>query len=98
MPPRRRPDGACRAGGGTRNPAARGNPTLVRYQGEFGGSFDLMHPAEAHPALARLHPMGRMGETSDIVEGVMSLETAHFVTGEVLHVDGGQAAGHHALQ
>jgi NAD(P)-dependent dehydrogenase (short-subunit alcohol dehydrogenase family) len=57
-----------------------------------------MHPAEAHPALARLHPMGRMGETSDIVEGVMYLETAHFVTGEVLHVDGGQAAGHHALQ
>jgi NAD(P)-dependent dehydrogenase (short-subunit alcohol dehydrogenase family) len=57
-----------------------------------------MHPAEAHPALARLHPMGRMGETSDIVEGVMYLETAHFVTGEVLHVDGGQAAGHHTLQ
>jgi NAD(P)-dependent dehydrogenase (short-subunit alcohol dehydrogenase family) len=57
-----------------------------------------MHPAEAHPALARLHPMGRMGETSDIVEGVMYLESAHFVTGEVLHVDGGQAAGHHALQ
>ena len=57
-----------------------------------------MHPAEAHPALARLHPMGRMGETSDIVEGVMYLETAHFVTGEVLHVDGGRAAGHHALQ
>jgi NAD(P)-dependent dehydrogenase (short-subunit alcohol dehydrogenase family) len=57
-----------------------------------------MHPGEAHAALARLHPMGRMGETSDIVEGVMYLETAHFVTGEVLHVDGGQAAGHHALQ
>jgi NAD(P)-dependent dehydrogenase (short-subunit alcohol dehydrogenase family) len=57
-----------------------------------------MHPAEAHPALARLHPMGRMGETSDVVEGVMYLESAQFVTGEVLHVDGGQAAGHHALQ
>jgi NAD(P)-dependent dehydrogenase (short-subunit alcohol dehydrogenase family) len=54
-----------------------------------------MHPAEAHPALAKLHPMGRMGETSDIVEGVMYLESAQFVTGEVLHVDGGQAAGHH---
>jgi NAD(P)-dependent dehydrogenase (short-subunit alcohol dehydrogenase family) len=54
-----------------------------------------MHPAEAHSALAKLHPMGRMGETSDIVEGVMYLEAAQFVTGEVLHVDGGQAAGHH---
>jgi NAD(P)-dependent dehydrogenase (short-subunit alcohol dehydrogenase family) len=57
-----------------------------------------MHPAEAHQALARLHPMGRMGETSDIVEGVMYLESAQFVTGEVLHVDGGQAAGHHTVQ
>jgi NAD(P)-dependent dehydrogenase (short-subunit alcohol dehydrogenase family) len=57
-----------------------------------------MHPAEAHPALAKLHPMGRMGETSDIVEGVMYLESAQFVTGEVLHIDGGQAAGHHMPQ
>jgi NAD(P)-dependent dehydrogenase (short-subunit alcohol dehydrogenase family) len=57
----------------------------------------LMHPAEAHQALARLHPMGRMGETWDIVEGVMYFESAQFVTGEVLHLDGGQAAGHHAL-
>ena len=57
-----------------------------------------MHPAEAHQALARLHPMGRMGEISDIVEGVMYLESAQFVTGEVLHVDGGQSAGHHTVQ
>jgi NAD(P)-dependent dehydrogenase (short-subunit alcohol dehydrogenase family) len=57
-----------------------------------------MHPAEAHAALAKLHPMGRMGETSDIVDGVMYLESAPFVTGEVLHVDGGQAAGHHMPQ
>src|ERR1700746_3928204 len=52
-----------------------------------------MHPAEAHPALARLHPMGRMGEISDVVGGVMYLDQAQFVTGEILHVDGGQAAG-----
>ena len=57
-----------------------------------------MHPMEAHPALAALHPIGRMGETSDIVDAVLYLETAGFVTGEILHVDGGQAAGHHALQ
>ena len=56
-----------------------------------------MHPVEAHQALAALHPMGRMGETSDIVDAVMYLETAGFVTGEILHVDGGQAAGHHAI-
>ncbi|QOZ31886.1 SDR family NAD(P)-dependent oxidoreductase [Bradyrhizobium sp. CCBAU 53421] len=54
-----------------------------------------MHPAEAHPALAALHPIGRMGEIPDIVDAVLYLDGASFVTGEVLHVDGGQAAGHH---
>ena len=56
-----------------------------------------MHPPEAHQALAALHPMGRMGDVSDIVDAVMYLDSAGFVTGEVLHVDGGQAAGHHLL-
>jgi len=35
-----------------------------------------------------------MGEISDIVEAVLYLESASFVTGEILHVDGGQSAGH----
>jgi NAD(P)-dependent dehydrogenase (short-subunit alcohol dehydrogenase family) len=56
-----------------------------------------MHPAEAHEALASLHPMKRMGETSDVVDAVMYLDSAGFVTGEILHVDGGQAAGHHTI-
>lgn len=53
-----------------------------------------MHPPQTHAALARLHPMGRMGDIDDVVEGVMYLEGAPFVTGEILHVDGGQSAGH----
>lgn len=53
-----------------------------------------MHPPETHAALASLHPLGRMGEIQDIVDAVLFLETASFVTGEILHVDGGQAAGH----
>jgi NAD(P)-dependent dehydrogenase (short-subunit alcohol dehydrogenase family) len=53
-----------------------------------------MHPAEAHAALSALHPMGRMGTVEEIVEAVLYLETAAFVTGEVIHVDGGQQAGH----
>ncbi|MET9879126.1 SDR family oxidoreductase [Actinacidiphila glaucinigra] len=53
-----------------------------------------MHPAEHHQTLAALHPVGRMGETSDIVDAVLYLESAPFVTGEILHVDGGQSAGH----
>jgi NAD(P)-dependent dehydrogenase (short-subunit alcohol dehydrogenase family) len=53
-----------------------------------------MHPAETHAALGGLHPVGRMGEIDDIVSAVLYLETAPFVTGETLHVDGGQSAGH----
>ena len=57
-----------------------------------------MHPPEAHQALAALHPLGRMGEVSDVVDAVLYLDGAGFVTGEILHVDGGQAAGHHMVQ
>ncbi|MGA8137362.1 SDR family oxidoreductase [Pseudomonas sp. MWU12-2345] len=53
-----------------------------------------MHAEETHEALGRLHPVGRMGETSDIVQAIVYLESAGFVTGEILHVDGGQSAGH----
>jgi NAD(P)-dependent dehydrogenase (short-subunit alcohol dehydrogenase family) len=56
-----------------------------------------MHPVEAHQALAALHPMGRMGDVSDIVDAVLYLDCAGFVTGEILQVDGEQAAGHHVL-
>jgi len=52
-----------------------------------------MHPLETHAALATLHPVGRMGEIRDIVDAVLYLEHANFVTGEILHVDGGQNAG-----
>ncbi|MCA1439404.1 SDR family oxidoreductase [Ensifer sp. IC4062] len=52
-----------------------------------------MHAPETHSALAGLHPVGRMGDIRDIVDAVLYLETAGFVTGEILHVDGGQNAG-----
>ncbi len=53
-----------------------------------------MNPPETYADLARLHPNRRMGDISDIVGAVMFLESAGFVTGEILHVDGGQSAGH----
>lgn len=53
-----------------------------------------MHPPATHATLAGLHPVRRMGEIRDIVDAVLYLEAAPFVTGEVLHVDGGQSAGH----
>jgi len=52
-----------------------------------------MHPSETHDRLGGLHPVGRMGEIADIAHAVVFLETAPFVTGETLHVDGGQSAG-----
>lgn len=52
-----------------------------------------LHPIEAHAALSSLHPVGRMGEVRDVVDAVLYLEQAFFVTGEILHVDGGQNAG-----
>jgi len=53
-----------------------------------------MHPVETHAQLAKLHPLGRMGEISEIVGAILYLESAGFVTGETIHVDGGQSAGH----
>ena len=53
-----------------------------------------MHPVATHAQLDALHPVGHMGEMSDIVDAVLYLEGASFVTGEILHVDGGQSAGH----
>jgi NAD(P)-dependent dehydrogenase (short-subunit alcohol dehydrogenase family) len=53
-----------------------------------------MHPAETHEFLAGMHPVGRIGEISDITDAIVYLENAPFVTGEILHVDGGQSAGH----
>ena len=52
-----------------------------------------MHAPEAHGFLASLQPMGRMGETQEVVDAVMYLEQAAFVTGEIMHVDGGGSAG-----
>jgi NAD(P)-dependent dehydrogenase (short-subunit alcohol dehydrogenase family) len=53
-----------------------------------------MHDSASYDGLAAVHPLGRAGEISDVVDGVLYLERATFVTGEILHIDGGQAAGH----
>ncbi len=52
-----------------------------------------MHPPETHQRLAGLQPMGRMGEASEVAQAALYLESASFVTGEILHVDGGATAG-----
>ena len=52
-----------------------------------------LHELDSYEGLAELHPLGRLGEVSDVVDGILYLERATFVTGEILHIDGGQAAG-----
>ena len=52
------------------------------------------HDESSYAGMGALHPIGRVGEIEDVVGGVLYLESAPFVTGEVLHIDGGQSAGH----
>ena len=53
-----------------------------------------VHDPASYTELGRLHPLGRVGTVEDVVEGILYLEQATFVTGETLHIDGGQVAGH----
>jgi NAD(P)-dependent dehydrogenase (short-subunit alcohol dehydrogenase family) len=48
----------------------------------------------SYATIDSLHPLGRAGAIEDVVGGVVYLESAPFVTGEILHIDGGQSAGH----
>jgi NAD(P)-dependent dehydrogenase (short-subunit alcohol dehydrogenase family) len=52
-----------------------------------------MHVPETHDALGAFNPLGRIGEMSDIADAILFLDSAPFITGEILHVDGGQSAG-----
>jgi NAD(P)-dependent dehydrogenase (short-subunit alcohol dehydrogenase family) len=53
-----------------------------------------LHDESSYAGMGALHPVGRVGEIEDVVGGVLYLELAPFVTGEILHIDGGQSAGH----
>jgi NAD(P)-dependent dehydrogenase (short-subunit alcohol dehydrogenase family) len=53
-----------------------------------------IHDESSYAGMGALHPVGRVGEIEDVVGGVLYLEAAPFVTGEVLHIDGGQSAGY----
>ena len=83
-------------------PAAATRSLAVEYAGRGiranavspGITETPMHPVETRAGLGRYHPLGRMGTVADVVQAVLYLEEASFVTGEILHVDGGQVAGH----
>ena len=66
----------------------------IRFNTVSPGNINTaMHAKDNHAALAKFHPLGRMGEISDIVDAVLYLQNATFVTGENIRVDGGVHAG-----
>lgn len=66
----------------------------IRVNAIAAGIFDTpMHSAETHGFLKTLHPIQRLGQVSEIVDAVDYLNAASFITGEVLHLDGGAHAG-----
>lgn len=52
-----------------------------------------MHQPENHEFLKRLHPIARLATVQEIVDATLFLVRSEFITGEVLHVDGGAQAG-----
>ncbi len=66
----------------------------IRVNAIAPGIIDTpMHPPENHEFLKGLHPIRRLGTVEEIVEAALFLAQARFVTGEILHVDGGAHAG-----
>jgi len=54
-----------------------------------------VYPADSYEGLGdQLPPLGRVGQVRDVVDAILFLESSPYITGEILHVDGGQAAGH----
>jgi NAD(P)-dependent dehydrogenase (short-subunit alcohol dehydrogenase family) len=66
----------------------------IRFNTVSPGNINTpMHANDDHSALAKFHPLARMGEISDIVDAILYLQNATFVTGENIRVDGGVHAG-----
>ncbi|MBV8968352.1 MAG: SDR family oxidoreductase [Verrucomicrobia bacterium] len=69
-------------------------PNNIRFNTVSPGVVNTpMHANDDHTALAAFHPLGRMAEISDVVDAVLYLQNATFVTGENIRVDGGVHAG-----
>jgi NAD(P)-dependent dehydrogenase (short-subunit alcohol dehydrogenase family) len=66
----------------------------VRVNAVAPGIVDTpMHQRESHGFLQTLHPIQRLATVDEIVDAILYLDRAGFVTGEVVHVDGGAHAG-----
>jgi len=61
------------------------SPGVIQAPVHLAGCYDS--PGD------RLPPLGRPGRVSDVVDGVLFLESSPYITGEILHIDGGRNAG-----
>src|ERR1700730_2590264 len=66
----------------------------IRVNAEAPGVVNTsLLPPEMRGMLTAMQPFGRMGETHDVVDAVVYLEQAPFITGEILCVDGAAFSG-----
>lgn len=66
----------------------------IRFNAVAPGVIETpMHDKDMLKFFGQYHPLGRIGKPSEVASAVTFLEQAEFVTGEIIHVDGGQHAG-----
>jgi NAD(P)-dependent dehydrogenase (short-subunit alcohol dehydrogenase family) len=86
----------------TNGALAAATRSLAIEYASYGVRVNAVSPGIIQPQVAesyddlgdRLPPLGRPGRVSDVVDGVMLLESSSTITGEILHIDGGQIARH----
>jgi len=66
----------------------------IRFNSVAPGSVDTpLHKGDSKDLMKTLSPMGVVSDAKDIADAVVYLTEARYVTGEVLHVDGGAHSG-----
>jgi NAD(P)-dependent dehydrogenase (short-subunit alcohol dehydrogenase family) len=66
----------------------------IRFNAVAPGTVDTpLHSKDPKDFMKTLSPMGVVAEAKDIADAVVYLTEARYVTGEILHVDGGAHAG-----
>jgi len=81
------------------------NALTIQLAAEFGkenirvnvvapGTIRTPMHGDAADQSAKLHLLNRVGEVEDIAEMVYSVAKSNFITGAIINVDGGIAAGH----
>ena len=66
----------------------------IRFNSVAPGVVDTpLHSKDPKDYMKTLNPMGVVAEAKDIADAVVYLAEARYVTGEILHVDGGAHAG-----